>query len=546
MSQTPEPEFDGTVSVEGLPRGDGRLALVTGVTGYIGGRLVPELLAAGFRVRALSRHARRLRDRPWYPRVEIVEGDASDADTVHRALRDVDVAYYLLHSLGTGPKFAQTDRRTALTFAQAAREEHVGRIVYLGGLYPEGEDLSRHLESRKEVGEILLASGVPTTVLRAAVILGSGSASFEMLRYLTERLPVMITPRWVRSRIQPIAIRDVLRYLVGSATMPADVSRAFDVGGPDVLTYRQMMQRYARVAGLPRRVILPVNVLTPRLSSHWVGVVTPVPNSIARPLVESLVHEVVVKDRDIARYVPDPPEGLIGFDRAVELALKRMGDAEVATRWASASVPGTPSDPMPSDPDWAGGSLYVDERSSTVRASKASLWTVIEGIGGENGWYSWALAWQVRGWLDVFSGGPGLRRGRRDRYGLRVGDAVDWWRVEEVDDERLLRLRAEMRLPGLAWLDLAVDEDEQGSTVFRQKAWFHPRGLLGQLYWWSVTPFHGIVFGGMQQNIARAAEEYERTGSPPRWQPTALRPRRPREAERAELTPTSFPPSSDR
>jgi Protein of unknown function (DUF2867) len=340
----------------------------------------------------------------------------------------------------------------------------------------------------------------------------------------------------------------VLRYLVGSASMPPEVSRAFDIGGPEVLTYRAMMQRYAKVAGLPRRIILPVNVLTPRLSSHWVGVVTPVPNAIARPLVASLVHEVVVKDRDIARYVPDSDEGLVGFDRAVELALKRIGDADVATRWAEASTPGAPSDPMPSDPDWAGGSLYVDERASTVRASKASLWAVIEGIGGENGWYSWALAWQVRGWLDVFSGGPGLRRGRRDPYDLRIGDTVDWWRVEDVLDrpeEKLLRLRAEMRLPGLAWLDLAVEEDEQGRTVFRQKAWFHPRGLLGQLYWLSVTPFHGVVFGGMQRNIAHAAEEYQRTGSPPQWTPPqALRAGR--HASGDELTRTSSRPSSDR
>src|SRR3954451_15121384 len=341
---------------------------------------------------------------------------------MHRALRDVDVAYYLLHSLGTGPKFAQTDRRTALTFAQAAREEHVGRIVYLGGLYPEGEDLSRHLESRKEVGEILLASGVPTTVLRAAVILGSGSASFEMLRYLTERLPAMITPRWVRMRIQPIAIRDVLRYLVGSASMPDDVSRAFDIGGPEVLTYSFMMQRYARAAGLPRRVILPVNVLTPRLSSHWVGVVTPVPNSIARPLVGSLVHEVVVKDEEVKRHVPDPPEGLIGFDRAVELALQRIGDTDVATRWASASTPGAPSDPMPSDPDWAGGSIYVDELTSIVDASATSLWRVIEGIGGEDGWESWGLGGQGRGGAGV--AGPGLARRlqRRPRAAARAAE----------------------------------------------------------------------------------------------------------------------------
>jgi len=511
---------DAQVPVEGLPDGRGRLALVTGATGYIGGRLVPELLAAGWRVRALARHPERLRDATWHGSIEVVAADVSDLAAVRQAMDGVSVAYYLVHSLGTGRRFESTDRRHALTFGRAAREAGIDRIVYLGGLYPEGEELSRHLDSRKEVGEILLASGVPTTVLRAAVILGSGSASFEMLRYLTERLPVMITPRWVFTRIQPIAIRDVLRYLVGSATMPPEVNRSFDIGGPDVLTYRDMMQAYAAAAGLPKRVILPVNVLTPKLSSHWVGVVTPVPNSLARPLVESLVHEVVVKDHDIQRYVPDPAEGLVGFDRAVRLALKRLGDADVATRWASASTPGAPSDPMPSDPDWAGGSMYVDERSSVVDASTRSLWAVIEGVGGANGWYSWALAWQVRGWMDVFSGGPGLRRGRRDPFDLRVGDAVDWWRVEDVEDEKLLRLRAEMRVPGLAWLDLIVETDERGRTVFRQKAYFHPRGLLGQLYWASVTPFHGVVFGGMQRNIARAAEEYERTGSPPKWQPS--------------------------
>ncbi|MBI4939600.1 MAG: SDR family oxidoreductase [Actinobacteria bacterium] len=511
---------EAQVSTEGLSPGRGRIALVTGATGYIGGRLVPELLAAGWRVRALARRPEALADRPWSDDIEVVRGDAGDLAGLRRAMDGVHVAYYLVHALGTGSRFESTDRRTAIVFGQAAREAGIRRIVYLGGLYPEGEVLSRHLDSRKEVGEILLASGVPTTVLRAAVILGSGSASFEMLRYLTERLPVMITPRWVFNRIQPIAIRDVLRYLVGSATMPDDVHRAFDIGGPDVLTYKDMMVRYAAVAGLPKRIIVPVNVLTPNLSSHWVGVVTPVPNSIARPLVESLVHEVVCKEHDIAEHVPDPAEGLVGFDRAVGLALTRIGEADVATRWASASTVGAPSDPMPSDPDWAGGSLFVDERKSVVAASKASLWAVVEGIGGENGWYSWALAWQVRGVLDRVWGGPGLRRGRRSPFDLRVGDAVDWWRVEDVQDTRLLRLRAEMRLPGLAWLDLAVEEDEEGRTVFKQTAYFHPRGLLGQLYWWSVTPFHGVVFGGMQRNIARAAEEFERTGSPPRWQPS--------------------------
>jgi uncharacterized protein YbjT (DUF2867 family) len=494
-----------------------RTALVTGATGYIGGRLVPELLDAGWSVRVLVRTPRKLRDRPWADRIEVVEGDVGDTEAVTAALRGTDAAYYLVHSLDTGRRFERRDRALARSFARAARAAHAKRLVYLGGLYPDVDELSPHLDSRKEVEEILLDSGVPTAVLRAAVIIGSGSASFEMLRYLTERLPVMVTPRWVDNRIQPIAVRDVLRYLVGAADLPDDVSRGFDIGGPDVLTYRQMMQRYAEVAGLSRRTIRPVPVLSPNLSSHWVGVITPVPSSIARPLVESLVHEVVCKEHDIAQYVPDPPDGLVGFTRAVSLALAKVQAYDVATRWSSASAPGAPSDPLPSDPDWAGGSLYVDERSSPVSASREALWSVIEGIGGQNGWYSWPFGWWARGVLDRLTGGPGLRRGRRDPFDLSVGDALDWWRVEEVDDLELLRLRAEMRLPGLAWLELAVDDGPDGGVVFRQRALFAPRGLVGHLYWQAIRPFHGIVFGGMQRGIAAEAERVHAEGRARRW-----------------------------
>lgn len=492
-------------------RAAGRLVAVTGVTGYVGGRLVPELLAAGHRVRAVARKPDRLRGRPWHPQVEVVEADASDLEQIRAALAGADVAYYLIHSLGSGPAFAARDRRTALTFARAAREAGVSRIVYLGGLHPATDDLSPHLESRREVGEILLASGVPTTVLQAAVILGSGSASFEMMRYLTERLPAMTVPRWVENRIQPIAIRDVLRYLVGSAAMPPEVHRAFDIGGPDVLTYRDMMQRYARVAGLPRRIIVGVPVLTPRLSSLWVSLVTPVPSGIARPLVDSLVHEVVCREHDVAEHVPDPPGGLLGFDDAVRLALQRVQDADVTTRWSSASVHGAPSDPLPSDPDWAGGSLHRDKRRTRVAAPLEVVWEVLESIGGEQGWYSWSAAWRARGLLDRFWGGPGLRRGRRDPLRLVLDDAVDFWRVEEVVPGRLLRLRAEMRLPGLAWLELAVRPEPDGTSTLRQVATFHPHGLAGQLYWWAVTPFHGVVFGGMQRGMRREAERRVRS-----------------------------------
>jgi hypothetical protein len=339
---------------------------------------------------------------------------------------------------------------------------------------------------------------------RASVIIGSGSVSFEMLRYLTERLPVMTTPRWVRTRTQPIAIRDVLRYLVRAVDIPEGTNRAFDIGGPSVLTYAEMMQGYAAAAGLPPRLVIPVPLLTPNLSSLWVGLVTPVPAGVARPLVESLRNEAVCREHDIARYVPDPPEGLIGFRDAVRLALHRIKDADVVTRWSSASTPGAPSDPLPTDPDWAGGSLYVDERTQVADAPPEALWRVIEGVGGDNGWYSLPVAWRIRGLFDRAFGGVGLRRGRRDRFTLRVGDALDFWRVEEIEHGRLLRLRAEMRLPGLAWLELTCGGSE-GKAVYGQRAIFHPRGLLGHLYWWALRPFHGLIFGRMPGNVAKAA-----------------------------------------
>ncbi len=493
------------------------LVLVTGVTGYVGGRLVPELLDAGYRVRALARHPERVSGHDWRDRVEVVRGDVTDPDVLHDALAGVDVAYHLVTPLAEGLATDEVHLQAARLFGRLAREAGVGRLVCLARLRPfEG---SPH----EDVADVLLGSGVPTAVLRAGVVIGSGSASFEMLRYLTERLPVMVTPRWLRHRVQPVAVRDVLRYLVGVATLPAEVSRSFDVGGPDVLSYRDMMQRYAAVAGLPKRVILPLAVRTPRLSAHWVGLVTPVPHRIAAPLVAGLVHDAVCSEQDLQRWVPDPPGGRLGFDRAVGLALTRVREATVTTRWSSAGTPGSPSDPLPSDPHWAGGSLYVDERATPVRASPEHLWSVIQGIGGENGWYSWPLAWSVRGWLDRFSGGPGLARGRRDPARVHVGDALDWWRVEEVHEHRLLRLRAEMRAPGLAWLELLVEQDAVGRTLFRQRALFHPRGLAGHAYWWAVAPFHAFVFGGMQANVALAAErlERERSAQPATSQRTA-------------------------
>lgn len=477
--------------------------LVTGATGYIGGRLAPRLLAEGHQVRCLARKAGRLRDVPWAARAEVAEGDLRKPATLSAAFADVDVAYYLVHSLGQGD-FEAADREAATHFAAAAAAAGVRRIVYLGGPEPTagGGVPSPHLRSRAEVARILLAGEVPTVVLRAAVIIGSGSASFEMLRYLTERLPAMVTPRWVRNRIQPIAVRDVLRYLVGCATLPPEVDRAFDIGGPDVLTFREMMQRYAQVAGLRRRIILPVRPLTPSLSSHWVGLITPVPNAIARPLVESLIHEAVAHEHDIARWLPDPPGGLTGFDDAVALALTKVRDAQVETRWSTASGPDAPAEPLPSDPDWSGGTVYTDVRERAVDAPPGALWRIIEGVGGEHGWYSFPLAWSVRGWLDRLVGGVGLRRGRRDPHHLQVGEALDFWRVEEIVPGELLRLRAEMRLPGRAWLELRAEPAGEGRSRYVQRAVFLPRGLPGHLYWHSVAPFHAVIFGGMARNIA--------------------------------------------
>ncbi|CAL9662838.1 hypothetical protein SUDANB95_07061 [Actinosynnema sp. ALI-1.44] len=474
--------------------------LVTGATGYLGGRLVPRLLDEGHEVRCLVRDPGKLRDVPWADRVEVVRGDV--LQDLGAAVDGVDVLYYLVHSLHHRD-FADADRKAAENTARAAEAAGVRRIVYLGGLHPPDADLSPHLASRKEVGDVFLRSRVPAVVLQAAVVIGSGSASFEMLRYLTERLPVMVTPRWVHNRVQPIAVRDVLRYLVACVDLPDGINRTFDIGGPDVLTYLDMMLRYARVAGLRPRRVLPVPVLTPKLSAHWVNLVTPVPRSIAAPLIESLVHEVVCREHDVEALVPGPTTG---YDQAVRLALTRIRDGAVETRWSGASTPGAPSDPLPSDPDWSGGSSYVDVRERRTHASPERLWAVVEGIGGEHGWYSFPPAWAVRGWLDRLVGGVGLRRGRRDPKRLHVGEALDWWRVEEVERGRLLRLRAEMRVPGLAWLELRVAEADDGGSTYRQRAVFVPRGLAGHVYWWLVWPFHGVVFAGMARNIANEAE----------------------------------------
>jgi len=476
--------------------------LVTGATGYIGGRLVRELLIAGYKVKVLARFPDRLRDMAWFDQVEVISGDALDISDVNRAMQNVDVAYYLLHALNQGPEFVEIETKMAQLFAESAKNNNIQKIIYLGGLIPK-QVLSQHLESRKVTGEILRNSGVPTIELRAGVVIGSGSASFEMLRYLTERLPIMITPKWVKTKIQPIAVRDVLYYLVGAASISNDVNRAFDIGGNDIFTYKEMMEHYARVADLRKRIIIPVPLLTPRLSSLWVGLVTPVPGSIAKPLVRSLINEVICQESDIKRYLPDPSEGLTTFDKAVDLALIRVRDAQVSTRWSSASIPGVPSEPMPSDPEWSGGSLYQDIRTAEVETSNHEVWKVVEAIGGEHGYFSLDWAWEIRGLMDRSVGGVGLRRGRRDPNTLHVGETLDFWRVEERIPDNLLRLRAEMKMPGKAWLEFKIEKIDENKCKLTQRAIFYPKGLAGHAYWWSIIPFHGLVFPGMCRNIAK-------------------------------------------
>lgn len=483
------------------PVPSGSLVLVTGATGYVGGRLVSILLDRGYRVRCLVRTPAKLHSAPFFDRVQIVQGDVGG--DLGEALDGVEAAYYLVHSIGSTAEWAEHDRAAAENFRRAAETAGVQRIIYLGGLGDRASGaLSEHLASRQEVGAELAKGKVPVVELRAAVIIGSGSASFEMLRYLVEVLPAMVTPRWVETRCQPVAIRDVLHYLVESLT--ADVSgRVLDVGGPEVMTYRQMMAEYANVAGLRKRLVVRVPLLTPGLSSRWVGLVTPIPPSLARPLIESLVNDVVVTGEAAADVMPTVQ---LPYREAVELALGRALTGDVPTSWARAQLGGRPSaEPQPTDPSWSGGTVFIDRRECHVQASPAEVFAVVCSIGGRKGWYSSDWMWTVRGVLDSLIGGVGMRRGRLHPTQLSVGDPVDFWRVEALDPDHILRLRAEMRLPGDAWLQWQVEPSAYGTTI-AQTARFHPRGLLGRLYWIAVAPFHRFVFPGLLAGIARDAE----------------------------------------
>jgi uncharacterized protein YbjT (DUF2867 family) len=483
---------------------DRRLLLLTGATGYVGGRLLRALEARGERVRCLARRPEALAARAGLG-TEVVRGDVLDPVAVAAAMAGVDVAYFLVHALGEAKGFEDAERGAASVFATAARAAGVRRIVYLGGLGRDVE-LSPHLRSRQEVGRILAGAGVPVTEFRASIVIGSGSLSFEMVRALVDRLPVMITPRWVWTLAQPIAIEDVIAYLVAAADADTAGGAVYEIGGPDRIAYAELLREYARQRGL-RRLLVRVPVLTPRLSGLWLGLVTPVYARIGRKLVDSLRHETVVTDDAALRAFSIRPRGV---REAIARALVHEDREFADTRWSDAlSSLGGPR-------SWGGvrfGTRIVDSRTARVPLPPPAAFGPIERIGGDTGWYFGDWLWRVRGFLDRLAGGPGLRRGRRDPRHLAPGDALDFWRVEAVEPGRLLRLAAEMRLPGRAWLQFEVEGDAGGSVI-RQTAIFDPVGLGGLLYWYALYPLHQIVFHGMLRGIARSAESGGEAGLP--------------------------------
>jgi uncharacterized protein YbjT (DUF2867 family) len=476
--------------------------LVTGATGYIGGRLVPRLLDAGYRVRCLARDPRKLNARPWVgnPNAEVVRCDVGDRRALADAMTGCSSAYYLIHSMmAAGRAYRERDRRLARTFAGAAAEAQLSRIVYLGGLGETGGQLSEHLASRREVEEALRSGPVSVSVFRAAMIIGSGSASFEILRYLVERLPVMVTPKWVGTECQPIAVGNVLHYLVKCLETPETIGCTFDIGGADVMTYRRIMQVMSESLQLRKRFIIPVPVLTPRLSSLWIHLVTPISHRIARPLADGLRNRVVCRDDAAVRLMP---QRLLTIREAIDEALGNMRTHDIETAWSDAG-------PIPGDPDWAGGRIFVDRRSTSVHAPPEAVFAATARIGGDQGYHAADWLWRIRGWLDRLVGGPGLRRGRRHPEHIAYGEAIDFWRVAGVEPNRRLELRAEMKLPGEAMLSFEIRPDEHngGSSTLVQTARFKPRGLPGLVYWYAVLPLHGLVFDGMLRGIRRAAEQ---------------------------------------
>ena len=482
---------------------DHRPVLIAGATGYIGARLIPRLLQAGYRVRALARTPGKIEGRTWsdHPNLEIVKGDVLDLDALNVACRGCRAAYYLVHSMNhLSLDFVSTDRTAAGNMARAAEQGGLERIIYLGGLGESSEELSEHLSSRTEVAEILKEGKVPVTVLRAAMIIGSGSASFEILRYLVERLPIILTPRWVDVPCQPIGVRNVLFYLIGCLECAETLGRTFDIGQDQVVTYRQLMEVFAEEAGLPKRLIIALPLLTPRLSSLWINILTPVPAVLARPLAEGLRNRVVCREASIRKLIP---QELYDCRLAIRLAQQRVREHQVESSWIDAGTIPPAEWSTPGDPDWTGGTIYNDSRQILLAGRPEEVWRAVVSIGGEAGWYYADWLWKVRGFLDHLAGGVGLHRGRRTQQEISAGEALDFWRVARVTKHERLLLVAEMKLPGEATLDFRLEEVAPGQTLLTQVACFLPRGFLGLLYWYAVTPFHNFIFDGMLRGFAQ-------------------------------------------
>jgi len=484
---------------------DKRPVLVTGATGYVGGRLVPLLLSNGHHIRVVGRSVAKLKCRPWsnHPLIETAQADMLDEAALAEACRGCRTAFYLVHSMNPRHRnFEKVDRRAAANMAKAAALGGLDQIIYLGGLGGDNPAASKHLRSRTEVAEILGAGPVPVTFLRAAVILGAGSASFELIRYLVERLPVMITPRWVTNPVQPIAVRNVLAYLKGCLENP-DLTRGrtFDIGGPDVLSYRRLMEIYAEEAGLSRRVVIPVPVLTPRLSSYWVNLVTPVPFSLAGPLIEGLSVPVVCKEDSIRSIIP---QHLIFCRDAIRYAIESTRSGGVETCWSDAGPVEVPEWLDCNDASFAGGTLFECGYRVVIQAPASDIWKQVSSIGGARGWYFADRLWALRGAIDRAIGGVGLRRGRRSPLEIRYGDSLDFWRVMEVSPEKRLRLLAEMKLPGEAMLEFRLEALGEDRSLLEQFSQFRPKGLAGIIYWYTLYPFHNLIFRGMLNGIARS------------------------------------------
>jgi len=474
-----------------------RTILLTGASGYVGGRLLPRLHAMGLRVRCLARRPEFLRDRA-VPPAEVVAGDVLDRDSLERALAGVDAAYYLVHSMASGADFEAQESMGARNFAAAAKAQGVRRIIFLGGLGDDSGPRSAHMRSRQEVGRILRESGVPTMELRASIVIGSGGLSFEMIRALVERLPVMITPRWVRVVAQPIAIEDLIVCLVAALELPEERSRVIEIGGADRVSYGDLMREYARQRGL-RRLMLPVPFLTPRLSSLWLGLVTPLYARIGRALIDSIKTPSVVRDGSGMRLLQVQP---VGIREAIAAALRNEDREFAASRWFDAV---SSKGGMTARAGGRYGNRILDARARAVRVSAARAFDPIARIGGERGWYAHDWMWRARGAIDRLLGGVGMRRGRAPAERLRTGAALDFWRVEAFESGRRLRLEAEMKLPGRAWLEFEVEPSHDGALI-RQTAVFDPLGLGGLLYWYLLYPFHRLIFDAMLDGIARAAE----------------------------------------